>query len=242
MGSPPGHPPLPRGRRRLLLGLLACLCLWAACDGGPQAPPAPPPAPAEGISFFGIGRESRYTEAVRRELSRTLGREAIERRSLLDLEISFRGFLRDHLPELDRLHRRLNDPPDERVEHEVTRLMYRYARQAGAPFDVVDLIFDGPTGKPLLFRMRFRRDEAGTVAALRERYGPPEVLPWKTEGGESWLWRREGDLLVLSFVPDQFGQPSHRIDLYFTANLEEAAARRERTRRGGAPSPPPSLF
>ncbi len=230
----------PRGRRRLLLGVLACLLLGSACDGGPEPPPAPPPA--EGISFFGLGRESRYSEAVRRELSGTLGREAIERRSLLDLEISFRGFLKDHLPDIERLHRRLNDPPGERVDHEVTRLMYRYARQAGAPFDLVDLIFDGPTGKPLLFRMRFRRDEAGTVAALRERYGPPEVLPWKAEGGESWLWRRGSDLAVLSFVPDQFGQPSHRIDVYFTANLEEAAARYERTRRSGGSSPPSSLF
>ncbi|MEJ5360332.1 MAG: hypothetical protein WHT06_16865 [Desulfobacterales bacterium] len=229
-------------RRFRLLALLILLTLGASCGGGPEPPPPAAAVEGEGISFFGIGRDSRYSEATRRELARVLGREAIERRSLLDLEIHFRGFLRDHLPEIDRLHRRLNDPPGERVDHEVTRLTYRYARQAGAPFDLVDLIFDGPSGKPLLFRMRFRRDEAGTVAALRERYGAPEVLPWKGEPGESWLWRRGEDLLVLSFVPDQFGQPAHRIDIYFVTNLEETAARREQARRGGRAPSPPSPF
>ncbi len=225
-----------------LPALWLLLALGVACGDG-REPSAPTPAvEGEGISFFGIGRDSRYSEATRRELARLLGREAIERRSLLDLEIHSRGFLRDHLPEIDRLQRRLNDPPGERVDHEVTRLMFRYARQAGAPFDLVDLIFDGPTGKPLLFRMRFRRDEAGTVASLRERYGEPEVVPWKNEPGESWLWRRGEDLLVLSFVPDQFGQSVHRVDIYFVANLEATAARREQARRGGRAPSPPSPF
>ena len=37
---------------------------------------------------------------------------------------------------------RLNSPPGERVEHDRTRLMYRYARSREAPFDLVELVYN----------------------------------------------------------------------------------------------------
>ena len=227
--------------------LLGCLLqfILSCGDGGEPAGRAAPGTGPESFTFFEIGRNSSFSESIRRELSGRLGNDAIERRSIVDLEINYKGFLRDHLPELDALNRQLNHPPGERVEHDVVRLMYRYARSRNSPFDYVELVFDGQSRRPLVFRMRFKVDEAGTVESLRTKYGPPETVRWKGENGESLLWRKERDVLAVSLVPDQFGSPIYHITLYFTENLESliasAQALKERTSREKSQSKKPAF-
>jgi len=215
----------------ILFGCLFQLVLSCG-DGGEPAGRATPRTGPESFTFFDIGRHSEFSDGIRRELAERLGNDAIERRSIVDLEINYRGFLRDHLPEIDALNRQLNHPPGERVEHDVVRLMYRYARTRNAPFDYVELVFDGKSRAPLVFRMRFRMDEAGTVESLRTKYGPPDTVRWKGEEGESLLWRMERDVLAVSLVPDQFGTPIYHITLYFTANLEDLIASRQAMKDG----------
>jgi hypothetical protein len=192
----------------------------AACGGNGDS--GSPPAPAAGddsFTFFDIGRTTRYSEAVRKALSAKLGNDAIEQRSIINLETHYKGFLKTHLPELDELNRKLNDPPGERVDHAVVKLMYRYARKKNAPFDYIEIVFGAGSLRPVFIRTKFKVDEAGILETLREKHGPPQEIPWAIEGGRSLAWRKDKDLLVASLVPNQFGRPEYQICIYFTENL-----------------------
>jgi hypothetical protein len=209
---------IPQTQRFTTAALAAMILLLAACSGGEDPVPPAPPGP-ESFTFFGIGRNSRFSDSLRKDLQQKLGNDAVERRSIIDLESNYKGFLAAHLPELEALNLRLNHPPGERVDHEVIKLMYRYARQSKAPFDHVELVFDGHFRSPLIFRIRFKADETGMMAALRDKHGPPQTIAWDRENGQSLIWRKEGDVLMVSLVPDAFGGVNHQISIYFTDNL-----------------------
>ena len=212
--------------RRIIAILAGCLLqfILSCGESGDRADRAAHRSTGDSFTFFDIGRNSEYSERIRDALAERLGNDSIEHRSIIDLAISPRGLLRDHLPELDALNLQLNNPPGERVDHDVIRLMYRYARKKDAPFDYVDLIFDGQSRRPLVFRMRFKADEAGMVESLRAKYGPPDRIAEGAENSRSLIWRKERDALVVSLIPDQFGEPIHHITLYFTENLEGLVA------------------
>lgn len=195
------------------------LLLFTACRDGGQVPEIAPPSGPETFSFFDVGRNSRFSEQLRKDLSQKLGNDAIEHRGIINLECAYNGFLSVQLPELEYLNRRLNHPPGERVEHDIIRLMYRYARQKNVPFDFVELIFDGQSRTPLVFRIRFKADEAGLIETLRSKHGPPQTIDWTVENGQSLIWGKEQDVLVVSLVPDAFGGIHHSVAIYFTENL-----------------------
>ena len=167
------------GKNRLgALGLaLAVLAIGLGACGDREEPRrgAAPQAGVESFTFLGMGRDTELTDRLRGELSEKLGNAAVENRGLIDLEAGTPGVLGTRLPALDAINRQLNSPPGERVEHDMIRLMYRYARGKEAPFDLVELLFDPQTRRPLLFRMRFKGDDAGMVDALRGKHGPPAV-------------------------------------------------------------------
>lgn len=236
-------PPLRRPAHRIIAVLAGCLIqvLLSCGDGGERTDSAAPGPKGDGFTFFDIGRNSLYSSRVREELAGRLGNDAIEHRSIIDLAADSGGLLRNRLPELDALNRQLNDPPGERVDHDVIRLMYRYARKKNAPFDYVELVFDGQSRKPLVFRMRFKVDEAGMVESLRAKYGSPDIVLEEAENGRTLAWRKDRDALVVALRPDQLGEPVHHITFYFIGNLEglivsEQAAKeakaKERVRSG----------
>jgi hypothetical protein len=218
------------------LMLLGGLCLVLACGDRDQPPAPPAPSGPESFTFFDIGRNSRFSESLRKALAQKLGSDAVERRSIIDLETNYRGFLAAHLPELDSINRRLNHPPGERVDHEVIKLMYRYARQKNAPFNYVELLFDGQYRAPLVFRIRFKVDETGLVEALHAKHGTPLAVAWEKEDGQSLVWLKEQDVLMVSLVPDAFGGADHHITIYFTENLSrwvefEEALKQEKSKK-----------
>ena len=217
---------LHRPAHRIIAVLAGCLIqLILSCgDGGDSTHSATPRSKVDSFTFFDIGRNSLYSDRIRSGLAERLGNDAIEHRSTIDLAINSTGLLRDHLPELEAINRQLNYPPGERVDHDLIRLMYRYARKKNAPFDYVELIFDGQSFRPLVFRMRFKVDEAGMVESLRAKYGQPDVIAEGAEHGQSLVWRKERDALVVSLIPDQFNEPVHHITLYFIENLEGLVA------------------
>jgi hypothetical protein len=239
--GPPAKAP---GRRLILFWVLAFSIglLNTACSD--QKEPSDPrrdiQAPGS-FTFFNIGRNTIYSDAVRDDLRRQLGNDAIEGRSLLDLSIEDSGVLQTHLPTLHDLNRRLNQPSGERVDHDTVKLMYRYARKKGIPFDYVAVVFSGKAKRPLLIRIEFERDEAHVVDTLEEKYGKPQIVAWSEPNGRSLIWSRGEDVLIVSLIPDQFGRTEYRVDIYFAANIEalvetEEAARakreRERARTG----------
>jgi hypothetical protein len=210
-----------------LMLLVSCNDQNGSGDGSSQ------PADTQGFTFFELGKTTRLTKGVRSDLRDKLGRDAIERRSILNLEINRRGFLKTYFPDLAVLNEQLNYPPRERVEHNTVKLMYRYARKKNVPFELVELLFSDYTRTPLLFKINFKVDEANTIETLQEKYGRPEILNWDDENGQSMYWKKSGDLLIVSRIPDRFGKIEHQIVIYFVDNLKRLidTERKEREKK-----------
>ncbi len=195
--------------------------LISCSDSKEPAEEAPLPADTESFTFFDIGRTTKFSDQVRDELGKKLGRDAIERRSILNLEINYRGFLKKYFPQLEELNRQLNFPPGERVEHNTVKLMYRYAQKQNVPFDYVELIFSDYTETPIIFKINFKKDEANIVETLKKKYGNPDIIDWKENNGQSMYWEKDADLLIVSLVPDQFGNHEYQINIYYVDNLKQ---------------------
>jgi len=204
----------------LIISLLALL--GVSCGNDPTPPKTRDVSRhPDTFTFFEVGKNSILSRDLRKELSNALGDEAVEQRTVIDLEINYKGFLKTHFPDIEKLNQELNFPPGERVEHRTIKLMYRYAQKKNVPFDYVEIIFSEFTQGPLLIRVRFKKDDSNTVEALKEKYGPPKTIQWNHESAASLYWRKNSDLLILSIIPDRFGNPTYQIAIYFTQELEE---------------------
>ena len=202
-----------------LFSLLSISILISCGDNRESAQTEPAAANPESFTFFELGTNTKLTDNIRKDLGKKLGRDAIERRSILDLNTNYAGFIKKYLPKINELNRKINFPPGERVEHNTVKLMYRYAQRKNTPFDYVELVFSEYTKTPLLIKINFQIDETGIVETLKTKYGPPQVIDWKEENGKSMVWRKNMDLLLVSEVPDQFGRHGYQIVIYFVQNL-----------------------
>ncbi len=218
---------------RLAYIILSFLILFSCSDEQELAKTSTNSAKSETFTFFDLGTHTQINKQVRKDLRKRLGRDAIENRSIIDLEINFSGFLKKHFPELDNLNQRLNFPPGERVEHKTVKLMYRYAQKQNSPFDYVELVFSDYTKRPMLFKINFQKDEADIVETLKTKYGRPQLIDWSEENGNSMYWQKNMDYLIVSLVPDQFGNHEYQIIIYFTENLNQliAAEKEEREKK-----------
>jgi hypothetical protein len=178
-------------------------------------------APAESFTFFDIGSKSLYSDATRRSLKKKLGNDSISHRNMVKLETNYPGFLRQYFPELEALDRRLNSNIGERVDHNTTRLMYRYARKRNVPFEYVEIIFSNYSKHPILINIRFKEDVLGTLDRLKAKYGAAGQIDWGRDSGKTLFWKKQQDYLLVSMVPDQFGAIEHRVSIYFVANLRQ---------------------
>jgi hypothetical protein len=241
MGAMSGQRDRMKPSMRLAATLALVLCLAACGDRGEPGDARTPAAAEESFTFLGMGRGTELTDRLRAHLEETLGHDAVETRGTLDLGAFAPGVLPGQLPELEALNRDLNTPPGERVEHDRTRLMYRYARSKNAPFDLVELVFDPQSRRPLMFRMRFKGDEAGMLDSLRARYGQPQDVA--LNGGRALVWRKAGDSLVVYIEPDHFGTPVHQVSIFYADNLQRwAAAEPARSPKPKANPPGKSTF
>ena len=223
----------------LVFGL--SLLLVSACgDKKETATDQSAQGPAESFTFFDLGKSSRFSDEVRKNLSRQLGNDAIEKRSLLNLEINYYGFLQEHFPGIQALNIQLNPASGERIEHNILKLMYRYARKKNQPFDFVELVFSNYSQLPLLFKINFKNDEADIVQTLKSKYGDPRPIDWKDRGGQSMYWEKNNDFLIVSLVPDQFGNPEYQIRIFFVENIKALlateSAEKEKIKRSRAKS------
>jgi hypothetical protein len=205
------------------LFVIAGLVLFVAACGNEPDISAPERAGTEGESFtfFNIGKNARMNGTVRDDLKKILGDVAVERRGIVDLTINYPTFLQEHFPELDRMNRALNSDIGLRVKHRITRLMYRYAKQKGLPYDLVEFIFAEKTTRPILIRLHFKADIPGSLKTLEEKYGLPQTFTWGRENASSQVWQRDGDYLFYSVIPRRGNKVEYRIAIYFTAAIED---------------------
>jgi hypothetical protein len=218
------------------------ILLSVSCgDKEETGPPRPAPEHSDSFTFFDIGKNTIISDKVRESLNKTLGDDAIERRNILDLEINYKGFLKEYFADLDKLNKKLNSPIGERVEHNTVKLMYRYMQNKNVSFEYVELVYSEYTRRPVLIKIHFKKDGLNTIETLKQKYGAPESINWGGETSKSLYWKKSNDLLILSFVPDQFGNPKCQIIIYFKNDLEKLLkdeqkekekTRRERTKSG----------
>lgn len=210
-------------------------------DKEETGPPWPAPEHSDSFTFFDISKNTIISGKVRESLNKTLGDDAIEHRNILDLEINYKGFLKEYFADLDKLNKKLNSPLGERVEHNTVKLMYRYMQNKNVSFDYVELVYSEYTQRPVLIKIYFKKDGLNTIETLKQKYGAPESINWGGETSKSLYWKKNNDLLILSFVPDQFGKPKCQIIIYFKSALEKLLkdeqkekekTRRERTKTG----------
>lgn len=179
-------------------------------------------AAVRGFTFLDLHADSRLTDSVRRRLTEILGSDALEKSTVLDLEIHAPGFLAKHFPDLSRLNKQLNYEGGRRIriEHRSTKLIYRYS----TPFDYVELFFCNYTRKPLLFRIKAKRDGGDYFATLRQKYGEPRVIIWQNQKGKTYSWKQDKDTLILSLFADQYDQPQFEIMVCHVGNIENLLA------------------
>lgn len=195
------------------------LCTYA-CSNETSKEPMASDSP-KGFTFFELGSNSLLSDQVRDKLEDRLGSEAIARRTTIDLSIHFPGFLEKYFSHLDELNDKINWPPRERVEHNVTKLMYRYASQKKLPFTYVELFFSNYTRKPLFFRINANPKGASVVEALKNKYGPHQVIEWSETGEHTLHWQKQKDVLIVSQTQDRLGEPEYLFCIFHVKNLEE---------------------
>ncbi|MEA1967436.1 MAG: hypothetical protein U9N77_04385, partial [Thermodesulfobacteriota bacterium] len=166
-----------------------------------------------------------------KNLSNTLGDDSVETKSTIDLRINNREFFKKTFPYFQELNQKLNSRTGERIEHDTINIVFRYARTKNLPLDYVGFLFSKRTKYPLLIKVHFKNDDLNIIKTLYERYGTPEIIPWKQENGKSLCWKKARDILVLSFVPDEFGNPEYEIVIYFANALESLITTEQQKRQ-----------
>ena len=184
---------------------------------------------SHGFTFFDLGPDSVLTDEIRDKLEDRLGSDAIETQTMIDLTINDSGFMQRFFPEIHKLNQDLNDPPGERVEHDTTKLMYRYISTKKVPFDYVELLFSNNSGLPLLIRIFSNKDISKIIETIESKYGQGRRITWNDNQHQSMYWKRDKDVFVFSVIPDRYGNPEYHITICYTANLEALLAE-EKTR------------
>ena len=206
------------------LGLLTfLLTVWVLACGDSQGPVEPRGGSRQPdtFTFLEVGKHSVLSKTLRQQLADKLGDAAVEHRSILDLEISYKGFLKAYFPKLEDLNRQLNSPLGERVEHATVKLMYRYPQKMGTEFKYVHFVFSEHTLTPLVIRIDLKTGAEQIIETLQQKYGPPQSLQSPETNAQTLYWEKMGDYLILATVPDQFGTPRYQIVIYFSKALEE---------------------
>ena len=196
-------------------------------DGDKNTGASVTPQIATSFSFFDVGVNTPFSNTLRESLHDILGDDAISTRNTIALQINTDGFLSTHYPKLQSLNDSLNIPAGERVEHDTTKLTYRYAVKKDLPFDYVELLFSHYSRMPMVIRVFFEKDQLDVLSSLKNKYGTPKEYPWKQENGKSLCWEKKGDVLFYSYVPNQFGIPEYQVTIYFTRHLESLLEREQ---------------
>ncbi len=214
---------------RILAGLLISLLVLYGC-GGDNPPSKEMEKRPESFTFFNLGVNTALDGGIRSDLESQLGRAAVSEKDILDLNPDARFPLTPYFDQLRTFNRRLNPNPAVRNEHEITILQFRYPGEQNPSFKYVRLIFDGRTGRPLVFRIIATEAGSAIVDTLRQKYGAAQKVKDVSGDYDIFYWRSHGDLLVSMVHPDRYGKPEYNILIYYTANLESLILREEKAR------------
>jgi hypothetical protein len=177
--------------------------------------------PEDAFTFFGVGPNTEINRNLRDELKNTLGSDAIETRTTINLEILYPGFIQEYFPHIHRLNRKLNENVRQRIEHNTIKITFRYIPDKIKSFNYVELLFSNYSRNPLYSKIRAKNDGIEILELLKTRYGDPEKIDWGTPEQWSFFWKNHGDILIFSNKPDKFGNPEYFIMTYYVSNIED---------------------
>jgi len=222
----------------LKLLFLSCVVSLAFCGcENKETAPANPSKVPESFHFMDIGANTVMDHNVRDRLRATLGSDAVDRRSTIDLELKYSGFLKTYYPDLAKLNQRLNINDIVRKQYPATRLTFRNTRQRNAIFDYVEFIYDHASGCPVLVKMIAKKEIPELIETVKDKYGPPEQIP--ISEGKSWSlsWRKNKDMFVIARIIGRYDEPEYHMLIVYTNRLEQLLARsRNEDQRNGKPA------
>ena len=205
---------------------LSCLIGFVLCGcGREESGPSQASRVPESFQFMDIGANTVIDSGVRERLRQVLGSDAVDRSATIDLELKYKGFLREYYPELAEWNRRLNVNDVVRREYPATKLTFRNTRAQKTVFDYVELIYDHGSGCPLLIKMIVKEEIPELIKSVKETYGPPQEIP--LSGGKSWSlsWRKNKDWFVIARILGRYDLPEHHMMIVYTHRLEQVLAR-----------------
>jgi hypothetical protein len=187
--------------------------------------------PEDAFTFFGVGPNTKINKSLRDELRNTLGSDAIETRTTINLEILYPGFIQEYFQDIYQLNQKLNENPRQRIEHNTIKIMFRYIPDRIRPFNYVELLFSNYSQKPLYGKIRAKNDGIEILDLLRTRYGVPDKIDWGKPEEWSFFWKNHGDILIFSNKPDKFGNPEYFLTIYYVNNIEDFIEKEEQEKR-----------
>ena len=211
-----------------IIGVLGVLALGCSNEKPASKTKTDPP---QGFTFFDLGANSKYSRSVRDNLGEKLGSDSVSQKNTIDLSIHDQGFLEKHFPALADLNRQLNRSAGQRVEHNTTKLMYRYARAKNTPFLYVELFFSDTTLKPLLFRIEAGPDGNAIMETIRKKYGSPKEFQWEQKEGRTQYWEEGDNVFIVSSYKNRRDIPEYLFCIYYVDNLKEMLTEEEARRK-----------
>ncbi len=199
-----------------------------SCERGQEAG-APQEIRTDSFTFLGLHAASTLSGSIRENLDEKLGSAAVETNTTLDLTPAENDLLQQYLPDLYRLNTKLNSENGVklRIEHPTVKIIYRYS----AIFDYVELFFTKDTRRPLLFRIRAKKDGSGYLQTFQKKYGPPQEIARPQNGARFFIWKHAQDVLLISLFTDLYNNPQFEIMICYTANIEAMMTAEEKKKK-----------
>ncbi len=184
----------------------------------------------DSFTFFGLGPETKLSDALRDKLHNLLGDGSVETRTTIDLTLEGVQDFASHFQTLQELNQSLNYRSRQRVEHDTVQLTYRYARKQNVPFDRIRLVFWGDRGVPLFFSLYSKSDGADFIDTIRKKHGAPQVIGDENAAAHTLYWRKENALLIISVAPNRIGVMEYNFGIYYLDNLTALVQTEEKAR------------
>lgn len=200
--------------------LVFILCWIAAigCDKQDRDPTAVSRMP-DSFHFMDIGVNTVINSDVRDQLVKALGSDAIDRKSTIDLDLKYKGFLKAYYPDLAVLNQKLNVNDVVRKEYPATRLTFRNTRHTGSLFAYVEITYANDSGCPLLIKMVAKKEIPDLIDTIKQKYGPPAEIPIEEGRGFSLSWQKEGDAFIIARLPGNFEKPEYHMMIVYANRL-----------------------
>lgn len=183
--------------------------------------------PEDAFTFFGVGPNTTYSGKLREDLRKVLGSDAIATWTTINLEIISPDFIQKHFPQIHQLNLKLNENATRRIEHNTTRLNYRYIPDRITAFNYVELLFSNYSQKPLYCKIHAKDEASDILEMLKTMHGEPKKIDWGKPEEYSLFWKSHGDVMVFSKTLDKIGNPTFRIMTYYVNNIEKLIKQEE---------------